>query len=37
MSSDVTLNDLAERINSSWQRTTQSVLETARLCAEARD
>ena len=37
MSSDVTLNDLAERINSSWQRTTQSALETARLCAEARD
>jgi len=37
MSSDVTLNTLAERINSSWQRTAQGVLETARLCADARE
>ncbi len=37
MSSDATLNDLAERINSSWQRTTQGVLETARLCTQAKE
>ncbi len=37
MSSDVTLNTLAERINSCWQRTAQGVLDTARLCADARE
>jgi len=37
MSSDVTLNTLAERINSSWQKSTQAILETGRLCADAKE
>ena len=30
-----TIQDYAKAINSSWHKTTDSVLETARLCAEA--
>ena len=30
-----TIQDYAKAINSSWRKTTDSVLETAKLCAEA--
>ncbi len=36
MPSDVTLSDLAEPSNSSWQKTAQGVLKTTRLCAQTR-
>ena len=35
MAVQVTIQDYAKAINSSWRKTTDSVLETARLCAEA--
>ena len=35
MAVQVTIQDYAKAINSSWHKTTDSVLETARLCAEA--
>ena len=35
MASQGTIQDYAKAINSSWHKTTDSVLETARLCAEA--
>ena len=35
MAIQVTIQDYAKAINSSWHRTTDSVLETAKLCAEA--
>jgi hypothetical protein len=37
MSSDMTLSTLAERINASWHKSTEGVLETGRLCAEAKE
>ena len=35
MASQGTIQEYAKAINSSWHKTTESVLETARLCAEA--
>ena len=35
MASQGTIQEYAKAINSSWHKTTDSVLETARLCAEA--
>jgi tellurite resistance protein len=35
VSTDVTMQNYAKEINKSWRKTTDSVLETARLCAEA--
>jgi hypothetical protein len=35
MAIESTVQDYAKAINSSWRKTTDSVLETARLCAEA--
>ena len=35
MASQGTIQDYAKAINSSWHKTTDNVLETARLCAEA--
>jgi hypothetical protein len=35
MASQGTIQDYAKAINSSWRKTTDSVLETAKLCAEA--
>ena len=35
MAVQVTIQDYAKAINSSWHKTTDSVMETARLCAEA--
>ena len=35
MSTDASIQSLAKAINASWQKTTESVLTTAKLCAEA--
>jgi hypothetical protein len=36
MANALTISDYAKAINTSWHRTTENVLETARLCAEAK-
>jgi hypothetical protein len=35
MSTLVPLSELAEQINAAWQKTTEGILEAARLCAQA--
>ena len=35
MTNTLTISDYADAINTSWHKTTENVLETARLCAEA--
>ena len=37
MPNDVTIQKYTDSINKSWRKTTQSVLETAKLCAEAQN
>ena len=36
MSKQVTIKDIVQRINSSWRKTTDGVLDTAKLCWEAK-
>ena len=37
MSDDVIIQKLAETINKVWRKTTEGVLDVARLCADAED